>query len=78
MVEFPGGFGTNPVTEAFGQNYPQNIHEKHSVTTEASDSGIRIHGVTSYFYEMEDIAGKYDLFFDVTNISQLSRLGNGR
>ena len=40
------------------ENYLQNIHETHSVTTETSDSGIRTLGATSEI-EMEDISGNY-------------------
>ena len=40
------------------ENYLQNIHETHSMTTETSDSGIRTHDATSEI-EMEDISGNY-------------------
>ena len=40
------------------ENYLQNIHETHSMTTETSDSGIRTHGATSEI-EMEEISGNY-------------------
>ena len=40
------------------ENYLQNIHETHSMTTETSDSGIRTLGATSEI-EMEDISGNY-------------------
>ena len=42
----------------FVENYLQNIHETHSMTTETSDSGIRTLGTTSEI-EMEDISGNY-------------------
>ena len=42
----------------FVENYLQNIHETHSMTTETSDSGIRTHGATSEI-EMQDISGNY-------------------
>ena len=42
----------------FVENYLQNIHETHSMTTETSDSGIRTHGATSEI-EMQDIPGNY-------------------
>ena len=42
----------------FVENYLQNIHETHSMTTETGDSGIRTHGVTSEI-EMQDITGNY-------------------
>ncbi len=57
--------------EAFVQSYLQNIHETHSVTTETSDSGIRTHGATSDFGEMEDVSGKYNLSFEVTDLLNL-------
>ena len=40
------------------ENYLQNIHETHSMTTETSDSGIRTHGTTSEI-EIQDISGNY-------------------
>ena len=42
----------------FVENYLQNIHETHSMTTETSDSGIRTLGSTSEI-EMQDIPGNY-------------------
>ena len=42
----------------FVENYLQNIHETHSMTTETSDSGIRTLGTTSEI-EMQDISGNY-------------------
>ena len=42
----------------FVENYLQNIHETHSMTTETSDSGIRTLGATSEI-EMQDIPGNY-------------------
>ena len=42
----------------FVENYLQNIHETHSMTTETSDSGIRTLGATSEI-EMQDISGNY-------------------
>ena len=42
----------------FVENYLQNIHEKHSMMTETSDSGIRTLGTTSEI-EMQDISGNY-------------------
>ena len=42
----------------FVENYLQNIHETHSMTTETSDSGIRTLGTTSEI-EMQDIPGNY-------------------
>ena len=42
----------------FVENFIQNIHETHSVTTETSDSGIRTLGTTSEI-EMQDISGNY-------------------
>ena len=42
----------------FVENYLQNIHETHSMTTETSDSGIRTLGATSEI-EMQDIFGNY-------------------
>ena len=42
----------------FVENYLQNIHETHSMTTETSDSGIRTLGAASEI-EMQDISGNY-------------------
>ena len=42
----------------FVENFLQNIHETHSMTSETSDSGIRTHGATSEI-EMQDISGNY-------------------
>ena len=44
------------------ENYLQNIHETHSMTTETSDSGIRTLGVASEI-EMQDISGNYFILF---------------
>ena len=46
----------------FVENYLQNIHETHSMTTETSDSGIRTLGVASEI-EMQDISGNYFILF---------------
>ena len=54
---------------AFVQNYLQNIHETHSMTTETSDSGIRTLGEPSNI-EMQDITCKYHLLFGLMDISQ--------
>ncbi|KAJ7369454.1 CCR4-NOT transcription complex subunit 6-like [Desmophyllum pertusum] len=54
---------------AFVQNYLQNIHETHSMTTETSDSGIRTPGEPSNI-EMQDITCKYHLLFGLKYISQ--------
>ena len=40
------------------ENYLQNIHETHSMTTETSDSGIKTLGATSEI-EIQDISGNY-------------------
>ena len=40
------------------EDYLQNIHETHSMTTETSDSGIRTLGTTAEI-EMQDIPGNY-------------------
>ena len=45
----------------FVENYLQNIHETHSMTTETSDSGIRTLGTTAEI-EMQDIPGNYSFF----------------
>ena len=53
-----GGVQLDIEKRMFVENYLQNIHETHSMTTETSDSGIRTHGATSEI-EMEDISGNY-------------------
>ncbi|KAJ7377977.1 hypothetical protein OS493_025293 [Desmophyllum pertusum] len=64
---------------AFVQNYLQNIHETHSMTTETSDSGIRTLGEPSNI-EMQDITCKYHLLFGLMDISQsfIERVVNNR
>ena len=53
-----GGVQLDIEKRMFVENYLQNIHETHSMTTETSDSGIRTHGATSEI-EMQDISGNY-------------------
>ena len=53
-----GGVQLDIEKRLFVENYLQNIHETHSMTTETSDSGIRTHGATSEI-EMQDISGNY-------------------
>ena len=53
-----GGVQLDIEKRMFVENYLQNIHETHSMTTETSDSGIRTHGATSEI-EMQEISGNY-------------------
>ena len=53
-----GGVQLDIEKRMFVENYLQNIHETHSMTTETSDSGIRTLGTTSEI-EMQDITGNY-------------------
>ena len=53
-----GGVQLDIEKRLFVENYLQNIHETHSMTTETSDSGIRTLGTTSEI-EMQDISGNY-------------------
>ena len=53
-----GGVKLDIEKRVFVENYLQNIHETHSMTTETSDSGIRTLGSTSEI-EMQDIPGNY-------------------
>ena len=53
-----GGVQLDIEKHLFVENYLQNIHETHSMTTETSDSGIRTLGTTSEI-EMQDISGNY-------------------
>ena len=53
-----GGVQLDIEKRLFVENYLQNIHETHSMTTETSDSGIRTLGTTAEI-EMQDIPGNY-------------------
>ena len=49
----------DPEKYAFVEKYLEDIRERHSVTTEASDSGLGTHAAASEL-GMEEISGKYN------------------
>ncbi|KAJ7377992.1 hypothetical protein OS493_025308 [Desmophyllum pertusum] len=49
----------DPERRAFVEKYLEDIQERHSVTTEASDSGLGTHAAASEL-GMEEISGKYN------------------
>ena len=53
---------------AFVQRYLENLQERHSLTTETSDSGIKTHGAPSEL-GMEDISGNYLLLPRLTGMT---------
>ena len=53
-----GGVQLDIEKRMFVENYLQNIHETHSITTETSDSGMRMNSAT-FDIEMQDISGNY-------------------